>query len=237
MSEGQQSVLAKAKLGYEQRNSRERGLILVAVLALSYLLLEATVGAWLDEKTLTAQRNSQILHQEQIDTQAELAIFAASELSRSNKEQEMLIEHLREKNERLARELGPLQQQVLSRQQFMSLLQGVAENAKDIQLLSMRELAEEKELAQQGAGDKRRAKTLAKHRVRVELNGDYISLAQFLAKLEQSNWPIFWTALNYQLASYPKASMSLDLYTLAPENNGFDSLGASDSLVASAQKL
>lgn len=232
MSENQNSALSKAKVAYEKRNNRERGLIIAAVLALSYLLLEATVGAWLEEKSTAAKTASQVLHQEHIEIQAELTIFAASELTRSNKEQEALIQHLRDKNERLARELGPLQQQVLSRRQFMSLLQGVAENAQDIQLLSMRELAKEKEQAHQGVGESKRAKTLEKHRVRLELNGDYISLAKFLAKLEQSNWPIFWTALNYELVSYPKANMSLDLYTLAPEKNGLNTKKLGGSTVA-----
>lgn len=209
--------LDQMKLSFEKRNKRERLLIVAAVLALSYLLIEATVGAWLDGKSKKAKGELQTLRQMQLETEAELAIFAASELSRSNQEQEVLIRHLQDKNDRLEEELGPLRQQVLSRRQFMDLLRGLAENAKDIRLASLRELPKESEDAQQGRGEKKRSRVLDKHRLNLELEGDYISLASFLAKLEQSEWPIFWSSLDYQLTAYPRATMNLNLYTLAPE--------------------
>ncbi|GAA6153406.1 hypothetical protein [Pseudoteredinibacter isoporae] len=214
-----QSSLASLKKSFESRNKRERLLIVAAVLALSYLLIEATLGAWLDAKSKKAKADLQMLRQAQIETEAELAIFASSELSRSNQEQEVLIRHLQEKNNRLERELGPLRQQVLSRRQFMDLLRGLAENAQDIRLASLRELPKESEEAEQGQGKEKRSRVLDKHRLRLELEGDYLSLATFLAKLEQSEWPIFWSSLEYQLTAYPRASMSLNLYTLAPERN------------------
>ncbi|MBB6522363.1 hypothetical protein [Pseudoteredinibacter isoporae] len=217
MTYAKQSPVEQLKHGFEKRNRRERLLIVAAVLALSYLLIEATLGAWLDGKTKKAKSDLQMLRQAQLETESELAVFAASELSRSNQEQEILIRHLQEKNERLENELGPLRQQVLSRRQFMELLRGLAENAKDIRLASLRELPKETEEAQQGRGKEKRNRVLDKHRLRLKLEGDYLSLAGFLAKLEQSEWPIFWSSLEYELTAYPRASMSLDLYTLAPE--------------------
>lgn len=212
------TIFAKAKTKYQERNIRERLLILLALLALLYMALEASVGAWLTKQSKTAEQQLSQIRQEQIEVEAELAIFAASNLSRSNQEQETLIRHLQEKNLRLEEELGPLKQQVLSRAQFMHLLQRVAENDKGVDLLNLTELPRENEQAEQAQGGQKKSKVLDKYRLKLSLEGSYLSLAKFIGGLERSEWPIFWSSMDYRLVAYPKAAMELEIYSLAPNS-------------------
>ncbi|WP_299973504.1 hypothetical protein [uncultured Pseudoteredinibacter sp.] len=213
------TVFAKAKTKYQERNIRERLLLLLALLALLYVILEASIGAWLTKQSKVAEQQLSQHRQAQIEVEAELAIFAASNLSRSNQEQETLIRHLQEKNLRLEEELGPLKQQVLSRNQFMNLLQRVAENDRGVNLLSLIELPRESEKAEQTQGKQKQAKVLDKYRLKLSLEGNYLSLAKFVGGLENSEWPIFWSSMDYRLVAYPKAVMELEIYSLAPNSS------------------
>lgn len=58
---------------------------------------------------------------------------------------------------------------------------------------------------------------LYRHGVKLVFEGDYLATVEFLQSLEQESWRFFWQALQYDVEKYPKARITLTLYTLSPE--------------------
>jgi len=58
---------------------------------------------------------------------------------------------------------------------------------------------------------------LYRHGVRLVFEGDYMTTMAFLESLEQKSWRFFWQSLQYDVEQYPKARVTLTLYTLSPE--------------------
>jgi len=56
---------------------------------------------------------------------------------------------------------------------------------------------------------------LYQHATNIQLKGDYISLHNYLSKLEQSNWTLYWDQLEYKVTTYPEAEIRLRVYTLS----------------------
>ncbi|HCH5655845.1 TPA: type II secretion system protein M [Vibrio parahaemolyticus] len=52
------------------------------------------------------------------------------------------------------------------------------------------------------------------HPVRMELTGDYFSIANYLNKLESLPASYFWRSFSYKVEEYPKAKLVLEVYTL-----------------------
>jgi MSHA biogenesis protein MshJ len=53
-------------------------------------------------------------------------------------------------------------------------------------------------------------------RYSLTLSGDYFSILQFLKRIEDLKWQLFWTQLNYHVDQYPQATATVDFYTLMP---------------------
>lgn len=58
---------------------------------------------------------------------------------------------------------------------------------------------------------------LYRHGVKLVFEGDYMTTMEFLESLEKKPWRFFWQALQYDVEKYPKARVTLTLYTLSPE--------------------
>lgn len=51
------------------------------------------------------------------------------------------------------------------------------------------------------------------------LKGDYFSIVNYLEKLEQLEWQLYWDKLEYKVMEYPLATATIEFYTLKPVVN------------------
>lgn len=58
---------------------------------------------------------------------------------------------------------------------------------------------------------------LYRHGVEIRLEGSYGELQAYLAQLEQLQQRLLWDQLQYKVVDYPKAEMTLQVYTLSPD--------------------
>jgi MSHA biogenesis protein MshJ len=58
---------------------------------------------------------------------------------------------------------------------------------------------------------------LYRHGVEIRLEGGYGELQAYLANLEQLQQRLLWDQLQYKVVDYPKAEMTLQVYTLSPD--------------------
>lgn len=58
---------------------------------------------------------------------------------------------------------------------------------------------------------------LYRHGVEIRLEGNYGQLQAYLAQLEKLQQRLLWGALSYRVLDYPKAELTLTVYTLSPD--------------------
>jgi len=56
---------------------------------------------------------------------------------------------------------------------------------------------------------------LYRHAMEIKLSGSYFQLRDYLVELENLQWRFFWHGFDYQLESYPKAEMTIKVYSLS----------------------
>lgn len=61
-----------------------------------------------------------------------------------------------------------------------------------------------------------------KHGLRIEFEGDYMSTLRYLRELEALDWKFFWDAFEYTVGEYPKARVSIEVFTLSLDKNWID---------------
>jgi len=60
---------------------------------------------------------------------------------------------------------------------------------------------------------------LYRHGVEIRLEGSYGQLQAYLAQLEKMPQHLLWGQLSYRVIDYPKAEMTLTVYTLSPDRS------------------
>ncbi len=57
--------------------------------------------------------------------------------------------------------------------------------------------------------------TLYRHPIRIDFEGHYFAVLDYLNALEASDWRLNWRSLNYEVRDYPKAHVSIEVDTLS----------------------
>ena len=65
------------------------------------------------------------------------------------------------------------------------------------------------------AAPKNNASGLYRHGMRLTLNGRYFQLRDYLQQLENLPWKFFWHDFQYQLLTYPKSELKIEIYSLS----------------------
>ncbi|HHX8563656.1 type II secretion system protein M [Vibrio sp. RM-44-3] len=196
---------------FGEMSAREKLLIalcglVVVIMLLFTLVLEPKLNEIIsNERQLSnlKQANQKI----EIDTlriQAQLKKDPNAEIDRS-------ISNLLTESQHLSMQLAEIIEHLITPSQMAELLENVLEQQSGIHLLSLQTLpsepiTEDKEASQYSG--------YYVHPVRLELTGDYFSIANYLNKLESLPASYYWRSFSYKVEEYPKAKLVLEVYTL-----------------------
>ncbi|MEW4343948.1 type II secretion system protein GspM [Vibrio diabolicus] len=196
---------------FGEMSAREKVLIalcglVVVIMLLFTLVLEPKLNEVIsNERQLSnlKQANQKI----EIDTlriQAQLKKDPNAEIDRS-------ISNLLTESQHLSMQLAEIIEHLITPSQMAELLENVLEQQSGIHLLSLQTLpsepiTEDKEASQYSG--------YYVHPVRMELTGDYFSIANYLNKLESLPASYYWRSFSYKVEEYPKAKLVLEVYTL-----------------------
>ncbi|HHX8658022.1 TPA: type II secretion system protein GspM [Vibrio diabolicus] len=196
---------------FGEMSAREKLLIalcglVVVIMLLFTLVLEPKLNEIIsNERQLSnlKQANQKI----EIDTlriQAQLKKDPNAEIDRS-------ISNLLTESQHLSMQLAEIIEHLITPSQMAELLENVLEQQSGIHLLSLQTLpsepiTEDKEASQYSG--------YYVHPVRMELTGDYFSIANYLNKLESLPASYYWRSFSYRVEEYPKAKLVLEVYTL-----------------------
>ncbi|HHX8539883.1 TPA: type II secretion system protein GspM [Vibrio diabolicus] len=196
---------------FGEMSAREKVLIalcglVVVIMLLFTLVLEPKLNEIIsNERQLSnlKQANQKI----EIDTlriQAQLKKDPNAEIDRA-------ISNLLTESQHLSMRLAEIIEHLITPSQMAELLENVLEQQSGIHLLSLQTLpsepiTEDKEASQYSG--------YYVHPVRMELTGDYFSIANYLNKLESLPASYYWRSFSYKVEEYPKAKLVLEVYTL-----------------------
>ncbi|HHX8649730.1 type II secretion system protein GspM [Vibrio antiquarius] len=196
---------------FGEMSAREKVLIalcglVVVIMLLFTLVLEPKLNEIIsNERQLSnlKQANQKI----EIDTlriQAQLKKDPNAEIDRA-------ISNLLTESQHLSMQLAEIIEHLITPSQMAELLENVLEQQSGIHLLSLQTLpsepiTEDKEASQYSG--------YYVHPIRMELTGDYFSIANYLNKLESLPASYYWRSFSYKVEEYPKAKLVLEVYTL-----------------------
>lgn len=125
------------------------------------------------------------------------------------------IEQVRTELQRVDGELGGLQRELLRPETMAGVLQKLIGADGGVRLVSLRNLPPTR-LGERNAADKdvRRSGAVYRHGVEIAVEGSYAELVDYLQRLEQQPWHLYWGKTKLS-ADYPKATLTVTLYTLS----------------------
>lgn len=207
---------------YAAMTQRERLLIALAVvcgpLLIGYTLFVDPQGARAKgvETTLATESASVArLQAEAASMQQQLAVDPdagrKADLAALTAERGKLDEQLRQFSSVLVRP-----------EQMNGLLESLLSRHAGLRLVSLKTLAPQSVLpvAAVKEGEAKAAERsfdLFRHGVEIRLEGNYGQLQAYLGQLEKLQQKLLWGALSYRVIDYPRAEMTLVVYTLSPD--------------------
>ncbi|MFN4325351.1 MAG: type II secretion system protein GspM [Azonexus sp.] len=206
---------------YAALSRRERALVALAVvltpLLIGFSLFVDPQRARLKalENTLATDGATLIrLQAEASNLQQQLAIDPdagrRADLAALQAERDRLDEQLRQFRSVLVRpeDMNGLLERLLARHAGLRLL-----SLKTLVPHSVLPAAEGKE----GSQSAERSFDLYRHGVEIRLEGNYGQLQAYLVQLEQLQQKLLWGKLDYRVVDYPRAELTLVVYTLSPD--------------------
>ncbi|HDM8155652.1 TPA: type II secretion system protein M [Vibrio harveyi] len=196
---------------FDEMSGREKVLIaLCGLVTVVMLLFTLVLEPKLNEVT---SNDKQLRNLKQTNQQTEIEILRIqAQLKKDpNAEIDQAISQLLMESQHLSMQLSEIIEHLITPSQMTSLLESVLEQQSGIHLVSLQTLpaepiTEDKEASQYSG--------YYVHPVRMELTGDYFSIANYLTKLEGLPASYYWRSFSYNVEEYPKAKLVLEVYTL-----------------------
>ncbi len=196
---------------FDEMSAREKVLIaLCGLVTVVMLLFTLVLEPKLNEVNTNDKqlRNSKLTNQQ---TEIEILRIQAQLKKDPNAEIDQAISQLLTESQHLSMQLSEIIEHLITPSQMTSLLESVLEQQSGIHLVSLQTLpaepiTEDKEASQYSG--------YYVHPVRMELTGDYFSIANYLTKLEGLPASYYWRSFSYNVEDYPKAKLVLEVYTL-----------------------
>ncbi|MCF7483781.1 type II secretion system protein GspM [Vibrio sp. J1-1] len=196
---------------FGEMSAREKVLIALCGLVTVVMLLFTLV---LEPKLNQINNNEKqlsSLKQTNQKTEIDILRIQAQLKKDPNSEIDLEVSGLLAESQRLSQQLSEIIEHLITPSQMAGLLEQVLEQQTGIHLVSLQTLpsepiSDDKEVSQYSG--------YYVHPVRMEVTGDYFSIANYLSKLEKLPASYYWRSFHYKVDEYPEATLVLEVYTL-----------------------
>lgn|GEM_PF-1724062 len=219
---------------FEARSLRERVLITLTVLAVTWGLWIASVGGYVidtkEEVITDISRLSQMLQAEDAERRRLQLLDTGPAKIR--------LEERRDQLERMVAaqhgQLEGLLDAFIPPEEVPQLLRDMLRSHSGLQLKQLASHESEPliwrgpselQTRQASVADETLAEAdedslqIYRHPITIELSGRYGDVYDYLTALESTGWRFSWRALNYEVASYPQARVVIEIETLSRERD------------------
>lgn len=199
----------------DQLSIRERGLVLLAIVAVLFLVWDSFM--------------MQPLYQQQERIEASIATKQQSISRLATALQEAISKQDANPNSALQREKRELEQRIaaldarltaetaniISPQRMATVLQEVLRKQQSLTLVEMRSLAPEAVLSTEGGEDFQLQGNVFRHGIVMEVEGSYLELLSYLREIEKLPYAFVWDRLDIEQQRYPENRIIIRVFTLS----------------------
>lgn len=203
----------------ERLSLRERILLFAAVFGIIYSAVDTLILGPLNNKVTELQK--------QVQTTANESTKMDVEIAKLNMEQKdtplAQAEEVRKKLEVTEKALQELTSRLIAPEQMVDFVENLLRDNNRLELVSLENLAAMPVMTDAATGEAKTGisiaggKKLYKHGVSLQIKGRYFDLVEYLSRLEQLPWNVFWAEVSVTTLEYPLAELRLTLYTLSED--------------------
>lgn len=223
----------KIALKIDALSLRERAMVFVAATALLLMVINSTL---LNPQLLKQKLTSENIRQEQEQIaaiQTEIQQKVSGQKADPDAVNRSRIQELKQQSEQLHGQLMDMQKGLVAPEKMAGLLEDILKRNGGLQVLSLRtlpvsDLTDTKTAANvagpTGAASlpgKEKIETpsssgvIYKHGVEIVVQGSYPDIMHAMAAMESMPWQLFWSKATLNADEYPRATLTLTLYTLS----------------------
>lgn len=193
---------------------RERALVFVSVMALTYLLALNVLFAPLraEHKRLEESVRTRSGQVETINRQVQVLLEGAGADVEAPHRQKLAA--LERELEELDRRLEAVTGGTVSPREMARLLEQMLARNRRLELVSIESLPPVRAVEGQDSADAKLA-MVYRHAVRLEFRGRYFDIVEYLKSLEALPWKVYWGEIALETERYPRSRVVLVLQTLS----------------------
>jgi MSHA biogenesis protein MshJ len=206
---------------FRAREVRERAIISGAVVALTLFSIDSTL---IQPVSAKLTRNQMLTEQTTIEiTQLEGQRRSLKNVELSDDERALL-----QRKQLLERQLAEIDSQIKSEiselvppKAIISLLEEMLTPDSGLQLISLTSREPHRvgtaALHDSDATVLDSTKSLFRHGLRIEIEGDFAATLDYLERVEASKWHLLWDRFEYRVKEFPTANIIIDLHTVSEQ--------------------
>lgn len=206
---------------FDALSLRERMLVFAVASGLLFVLMDSLFLASVrnQQKILAREILGSASRTKAID--AQIMALRTGQQTDPDAEDRKKLEALKQQLAKTDASLQGMQQSMVAPEKMGKLLEDLLAQNRHLNLISMKTLpvanfrAEKTTEATQGVKSAEKASLLYKHGVEITVEGSYGDLLAYLTSVEQLPWRMFWGGITLHTGAYPKAGLTLTLYTLS----------------------
>ncbi|PLX83711.1 MAG: hypothetical protein C0618_12365 [Desulfuromonas sp.] len=201
---------------YDQRQLRERLLLVLCCAAVVYVLWDALIATPLLAKARQGQQELLQAQTDIADLTAQKTILEARKGFDPDRENRDRLAVLTAENERVRLSLAENVADLVSPREMPELLKALLNKQKKLTLVSLENFAPEPLQISPQATDQQTL-ALYRHAMQMEFSGDYLATLTYLRSLDDLPRRLVWDDLEIETQTYPKATVRVTIHTLSLE--------------------
>lgn len=217
MSERWQAVAEKV----DELSLRERGLVLLSVLTVLYLIWDFFLYQPLAQSRASVMTDITILEQKITAMEQEETMLMRALGSEPHRDLKIQAADLENRVAALDANLSELSVGLVPVDKLAAILQDVLAQTSTLQLQSLQTLPVEKLALNVKTEADAASAGVFKHAVAITVRGSYFQVLDYLKKLETMTWRFYWDELQYQQEKYPNGLFTIRVYTLSTDEGLF----------------
>lgn len=209
--------LSAWKENLEKRSLREKILLIAAVWAIGYLLLDVMALSPLQTRQQAARQRLETSQSQLPQLEAQVAALQKQAAGDPDQENRQRREELQAKMAALDARLQALTLELISPQEMSRVLEEVLQRQQGLRLVRAENLRPEPLLAPTGeaGSDAPAGLNVYRHGLQLEFVGSYAQIVDCLRALEGIERQLIWTSFELQVEEYPRSRVVLTVHTLS----------------------
>lgn len=196
------------------KTERERLILLLVLLAVTFVLLDALFLAEQLNKSGQQGRALASIERDMDTLQLEIRNLQLGQSAMGNQVQQEAAQ-LQETSQRLEEALAHAAAGFIPARSMPLALEQMLGSSEGLALVSLKNKPVELLSGTPGQPES----LLYRHGVQMVLKGSYVASMDYLKKLEQLQWRIEWEAMRFEVKDYPEGLLTLDVSTYSKEKD------------------